>query len=106
MLTTHPAAKPALIEIFDSTEFRLHWYDRPGACWTPDELLAGTIREWTVHWTEERTPGNLTIPQYQAILAREAHYHAFERNWNPGGPFQGGDGLMYHYAITPTGIIF
>jgi N-acetylmuramoyl-L-alanine amidase len=108
MQTTHPAPKPAILPIYDDPTYRLHWYDRPGAPWTPDKLLAGTIRELTVHWTEENTPAGLTIPQYQAILAKEAHYHAFERNWNddPNGPFQGGDGLMYHYAITPTGIIF
>ena len=106
--TAHPAPKPPIVEVFDSTEFRLHWYDRPGAPWTSEQALGSTIREVTVHWSEANTPGALTLAQYQAILAREAYFHAFQRNWNDDatGPFQGGDGLMYHYAIAPSGVIF
>ena len=107
--TAHPAPKPEIIPIYDSTQYRLHWFGEPGHSggpWTPDRLLASTILELTVHWTEENTPTGLTIPQYQAILAKEAQYHAFLRNWNDSGPFLAGDGLMYHYAISQEGHLF
>lgn len=104
-----PAPRPEIIPIYDSTDYRLHWFGQPGHSggpWTSEQALASTIRELTVHWTEENTPAGLTIPQYQARLAKEAHYHAFDRNWNDDGPFLAGDGLMYHYAISPEGHLF
>lgn len=109
---TAPATKPEIFQapvdwLHPEDPFRMHWYGEPGHqadanCWTPAERLGWTIDELTVHWSEENTPAGQSDDYYLQVLAKEAIYHAFTRDWNDGkGPVVHGDTIMYHYAITP-----
>jgi hypothetical protein len=69
--------------------------------------MARLINEHTIHWSEVNTPDGKPDRYYLDVIAKEAHYHAFERDWENDQPgIQGGDGIMYHYMIAPTGTIF
>lgn len=108
MTPTKPEMDQAPVDWFHmGDKWRMHWYDRPGGGWTLPGALPYTISEITVHWSEEKTPGNMPDDFYLGRLAGIARFHSFDRDWEPAAPgIQGGNGIMYHYAIAPTGAIF
>jgi hypothetical protein len=106
-----PAAKPTIFEapvdwMHPGDPYRMHWYGEPGHqcdadAWTPVQQLGWKLDELTVHWSEENTPAGKSDDYYQQVLANEAHYHAFDRNWGTAARPIVGDTIMYHYAVTP-----
>ena len=60
---------------------------------------------WTVHYQGTNVPRDLSEADTQLLIKADAEYH-IAKDWSEAPGVQGGSGVMYHYMISPGGVVY